>query len=291
MFYPLLLSMRPRQWVKNAFVLPALLFSGHLFEWSYVQVSLGAVLCFCTLSSAVYLFNDLLDREQDRAHPRKSRRPIAAGLLSPRAAGSAAVLLGGAGIAGAFGLNPSFGGVALLYALLNLAYSLRLKRVVLIDVLIVASGFLLRALGGAVALEVPISEWFILCSFMLALFLAVVKRRQERVALEESAGGHRAILEEYSLPFLDQIISVVTAATLVCYALYAMGVGETKESGRPQMQWTIPFVLYGMLRYLYVVYRKGGGESPTAVLWSDRPLQIDLLLWLAASFAGYYLLP
>ena len=291
MLFQLLLSMRPRQWVKNAFVLPALLFSGHLFDWAYLGLSMGAVFCFCLLSGAVYLFNDLLDCEQDRAHPQKSRRPIASGRLSPSVAWTAVAFLGGGGLAAAFLLHPRFGWVALLYALLNLAYSIRLKRVVLVDVLIVASGFLLRALGGGIVIEVPISEWFILCSFMLALLLAVVKRRQELVVLKEEAGDYRAILEEYPLSFLDQIISVITSATLVCYALYAMGVGEERGPAHPQMRWTIPFVLYGMLRYLYLVYRKGEGESPTAVLWSDRPLQIDLLLWLGISLLGYYAFP
>ena len=287
MVFQLLLSMRPRQWVKNAFVLPALVFSKHLFEWSYLRLSLGAVACFCLLSGAIYLINDTADVEQDRLHPQKSRRPIPAGQLPiPLALGTAIFLLAGA-LIGAFSMHPHFGYVALVYAIFNLAYSFKLKQVVLIDVLIVASGFLLRALGGGLVIEVPISPWFILCTFTLALFLAVVKRRQELVMLAEGAGEHRAILDEYSLPFLDQIISILTSATLVCYALYAMGVGEMGGTHR-QMQWTIPFVLYGILRYLYVVFRKGGGDNPTAVVWKDRPLQIDLLLWLVVSVLGYY---
>ena len=291
MISQLLLSMRPRQWVKNIFVLPALVFSKHLFEWKYVRSSLGAVFCFCLVSGAVYLINDIFDAEQDRRHPVKSRRPIASGKLSVAAALGAAGILMLLGLGGAFLLHHSFGLVMLIYAAINLAYSFRLKHVVLVDVLIVASGFLLRALGGALVIQVPISEWFILCSFMLALFLAVVKRRQELVTLEGGAGEHRATLEEYSLPFLDQVISILTSATLVCYALYAMGVGDETGTAHRHMQWTIPFVLYGILRYLYVVYHKGDGESPTAVIWTDRPLQIDLLLWLVASTLGYYVLP
>jgi len=287
MLYQLVLAMRPRQWVKNAFVLPALIFSRHLFEWAYMRLSLGAVACFCLLSGAVYLINDTADVEQDRLHPQKSRRPIASGRLPvPTALGAAILLLAGA-LAGAFSLHLHFGYVALVYVIFNLAYSFKLKQVVLIDVLLVASGFLLRALGGGLVIGVPISPWFILCTFTLALFLAVVKRRQELVMLAAGAGEHRAILDEYSLPFLDQIISILTSATLVCYALYAVGVGEMGETRR-QMQWTIPFVLYGILRYLYVVYRQGSGDNPTAVVWKDRPLQIDLLLWLAVSVLGYY---
>ena len=291
MISQLLLSMRPRQWVKNIFVLPALVFSKHLFEWKYVRSSLGAVFCFCLVSGAVYLINDIFDAEQDRRHPVKSRRPIASGKISVVAALGAAGILMLLGLGGAFLLHHSFRLVMLIYAAINLAYSFRLKHVVLVDVLIVASGFLLRALGGALVIQVPISEWFILCSFMLALFLAVVKRRQELVTLEGGAGEHRATLEEYSLPFLDQVISILTSATLVCYALYAMGVGDETGTAHRHMQWTIPFVLYGILRYLYVVYHKGDGESPTAVIWTDRPLQIDLLLWLVASTLGYYVLP
>lgn len=291
MIFQLLLSMRPRQWVKNVFVLPALVFSKHLFEWKYVSFSLGAFLCFCLVSGVVYLINDLFDVEQDRRHPVKARRPIAAGNLSVKAAVGAAGILMVLGLGGAFLLHLHFGLVMFLYAAINLAYSLRLKHVVLVDVLIVASGFLLRALGGAVVIQVPISEWFILCSFMLALFLAVVKRRQELVILKGGAGEHRAILEEYSLPFLDQVISILTSATLVCYALYAMGVGDEAGTAHRHMQWTIPFVLYGILRYLYVVYRKGDGDNPTAVIWNDRPLQVNLLLWLVASTLGYYVLP
>jgi len=291
MLFHLLLSMRPRQWVKNVFVLPALIFSKHLFEWDYLCLSLGGVLCFCLLSGVVYLFNDVFDLEQDRRHPEKAKRPIAAGTVSVSLALSAAGGLLVLGLGAAFLLHPHFGYVALIYTGLNFAYSVRLKHVALVDVLIVASGFLLRAVGGGVIIQVPISPWFILCSFTLALFLAVVKRRQELVILEENAGDHRAILEEYSLPFLDQIISVLTSATLVCYALYAMGVGDNTGAVHYPMQWTIPFVLYGILRYLYVVYRRGDGDSPTAMIWSDRPLQINVLLWLVVSILGYYVLP
>lgn len=280
--------MRPRHWVKNAFVLPAIVFSKHFFEFSYLARCSGAVLCFCLLSGVVYLFNDIFDREQDRLHPEKCHRPIAAGKVSVLLASAAAFILLAVALVFAFWLHPDFGLVALIYVVLNGAYSLKLKHVVLVDVLIVASGFLLRALGGALVIEVFISTWFIICTFMLALFLAVVKRRQEIVELEEIAVDHRAILEEYSLPFLDQMISALTASTLVCYALYAMGVGDGKGA---QMQWTIPFVLYGMLRYLYLVYHRGHGDNPTTVVWSDRPLQVNALLWLAASALGLYVLP
>ena len=290
MLYSLLISTRPRQWVKNIFVFPAILFSQHLFDIDYLLRSVWAALCFCFLSGAVYLLNDVLDRERDRIHPLKSKRPIASGYVSPGVAIATSVVLSTGSVWMSFWLNEGFGWVALTYAMLNVAYSIRLKHVVLLDVLIVASGFLLRALGGALAIQVFISTWFILCTFMLALFLAVIKRRQELVALEGRAGEHRSILEAYSLPFLDQLISVLTASTLVCYALYAMGVGDAMDV-ETRMQWTIPFVLYGMLRYLYIAYHVGSGENPTLVLWRDRPLQICGVLWLITSGFGVYGVP
>ncbi len=290
MLHSLLISTRPRQWVKNVFVFPAILFSQRLFEIDYLLRSGWAALCFCFLSGAVYLLNDVLDRERDRVHPLKSKRPIASGHVSLVAAIASSVVLSAGSIWMSFRLNEEFGWVSLTYAMLNIAYSVRLKHVVLLDVLIVASGFLLRALGGAMAIQVFISTWFILCTFMLALFLAVIKRRQELVALEGRAGEHRSILEAYSLPFLDQLISVLTASTLVCYALYAMGVGDAM-SVETRMQWTIPFVLYGMLRYLYIAYHVGSGENPTLVVWRDRPLQICGVLWLIASGFGVYGVP
>ena len=290
MLFQILLATRPREWVKNLFVLLALIFSKHLFEWQFVGRSAAAAACFCLLSAGVYLCNDVFDLKQDRVHPAKSARPLAAGRVPVPLALAAAVLLLASGAVGAFLLHRHFGYLALIYVGLNLAYSSRLKHVVLIDVLIVASGFLLRPLAGAVVIQVAISTWFVLCSFMLALFLAVLKRRQELIVLAGNAAAHRAILERYTVPFLDQIVSVLTSATLVCYALYAMGVGD--GSGGPRhMQWTIPFVLYGMLRYLYVVYCLGQGDSPTAVVWRDRPLQINLVLWVLCSLAALYASP
>ena len=289
MFWYVLLSLRPRQWVKNLFVLPALIFSKHTFDWIYAGIALAAVGSFVCVSSSIYLLNDVLDRERDRRHPTKVLRPIAAGKLKVPAAAFFAVLLALVGISWGWYLNPQFGVLVLLYVSINVLYSWKLKHVVLLDVLLVASGFLLRALGGGVVIGVFISTWFILCSFTLALFLAVTKRRQELVAFASEAPASRAILAEYSVPFLDQIISVLTSATLVCYALYAMGVGEAAESR--QMQWTIPFVLYGIIRYLYLVHLEGKGDNPTAVIWSDRPLQVTLVCWLLVSLIGLYGLP
>jgi 4-hydroxybenzoate polyprenyltransferase len=288
MLLQILLSLRPRQWVKNLFVLPALIFSKHTFDWSYAGTALAGVACFVFASCAIYLFNDILDREFDRRHPVKSQRPLAAGKLGVSSAAIFSVMLAIAGNTWGWYLNSEFGAVVSIYTFLNALYSWKLKHVVLLDVLIVASGYLLRALGGGLVIEVYISTWFILCSFTLALFLAVTKRRQELKA--QVGTTSRSILAQYSVPFLDQIISILTSATLVCYALYAMGVGEGIETAR-QMQWTIPFVLYGILRYLYLVYQEGEGDNPTTVIWTDRPLQATLLLWIVASLGGLYGLP
>ena len=234
--------------------------------------------------------NDILDVERDRQHPQKSRRPLAAGRVPVPVATTLSLILFAAGIGASYVVSPRLGHVVALYCALNVIYSGWLKRFVLIDVLIVAFGFLLRAMGGAVVIDVYISTWFILCSFTLALFLATVKRRQELVRLDDDAGTHRQSLEQYSVAYLDQVISVLTSVTLVCYALYAMGVGEDGANLSREMQWTIPFVLYGILRYLYVVYRQQGGESPTVVIWNDRPLQVTVVLWVLASVLILYVL-
>ena len=290
MIVDVLVSMRPRQWVKNAFVLAALIFSKHLFEWTYLLPTLCAVGCFLAVSCAVYLLNDITDIERDRQHPQKCSRPLAAGRVPVAVAMALSLVLFAAGAAAAYMTSPRLGHVVALYCVLNIIYSYGLKRFVLIDVLVVAFGFLLRAMGGAVVIDVYISTWFILCSFTLALFLATVKRRQELVKLDEDASAHRESLEQYSVAYLDQVISVLTSATLVCYSLYAMGVGEEAANLSREMQWTIPFVLYGILRYLYVVYRQQGGESPTAVIWDDRPLQVTVVLWVLTSVLILYVL-
>ena len=288
MLVDLLLSTRPRQWLKNLFVFPALVFSEHLLEWSFASRAIGAFLCFWALSGGIYLVNDLLDLEQDRNHPLKLKRPLASGALPVPAAIVSSVLLitGGGGCA--FLLDRDFGWVTVVYTVLNVAYSVRLKHVVLLDVLCVASGYLLRAVGGAVVIDVHISTWFVLCAFAVTLFVSTIKRRQEMVHLQGRAERHRATLREYSLPFLDQVISILTSATLICYALYAMGVGEEPGQADRNMQWTIPFVLYGVLRYLFLVYRREEGAEPEEVVWRDRPLQAAILLWLAVSMTVLY---
>lgn len=285
---PLLRSTRPRQWVKNLFVLAALVFSGHLLDADFALTALAAAAAFLLSSASVYLINDVADAHRDRLHPQKARRPVASGALSPRVAVSAAAVLLVGSLAGSWFLQPAFTAVLAFYAALNLAYSLGLKDAFLVDILIVAAGFFLRAMGGAVAIDVGISTWFILCTCTLTLFLAAAKRRGELDLLREEAAGHRPALAAYEIPFLDQVIGVLASATIVCYALYATGVGEGGLSAGHRMEWTIPLVLYGVLRYLYLVHRSEAGGDPTALLWRDRPLQLALALWAGLSLALLY---
>lgn len=284
----LLAALRPRQWVKNVFVLAPLVFAGRLFEPHAAAVAFAAFACFCGLSSAVYLINDVRDREADRLHPVKRRRPIAAGEISPALASAASVVLAVVALVVSFRLAPSFGRVASAYYVLNLAYSFGLKRVVILDVMIVATGFLLRAWAGALVVDVAMSHWLVLCTGLLALFLGFVKRRQELAALDSGAAT-REILREYSLPFLDQMIGIVTGATVVAYSLYAFSPEVAQKLGTQHMGLTIPFVLFGIFRYLYLVHQKGKGENPTALVLTDRPLMAAVVLWGVAVVTALYL--
>jgi 4-hydroxybenzoate polyprenyltransferase len=242
---------------------------------------------FCVLSSAVYLINDVRDREADRLHPQKRRRPIAAGEIAPGTASAVSVVLAVAALFAAFGLSSGFGQVASAYFVVNLGYSFGLKRIVILDVMMVATGFLMRAFAGALVLNVAISRWLILCTGLLALFLGFVKRRQEIAAMEAGSVA-RPILREYSTPFLDQMIAVVTGATIVAYSLYAFSPEVAEKLGTEHLGLTIPFVLFGIFRYLYLVHQRGAGENPTAVVLTDIPLILDVALWGAAVVVALY---
>ena len=273
-------AMRPREWVKNVFVLAALVFTKRIFEPSDLLQGGLALVSFCLISGAAYLFNDIRDRENDRQHPLKRHRPIASGALRVSVAAIAAVLLALIALIGGFYVHPHFGIVLLIYAVLNIAYTLYLKHIVILDVMIIAAGFLLRAIGGAVAIQVAISSWFILCTMLLALFLGFAKRRHELALLEGDASTHRRILAEYSPQFLDQMIAIVTAGALVSYALYTMSPEVIEKLGTKYLNLTVPFVIYGMLRYLYLIYKKDGGGNPTSTVLGDIPLLIACALWL-----------
>jgi 4-hydroxybenzoate polyprenyltransferase len=280
----LLISLRPEQWTKNLVVFAGLLFGRELFDPTGrpLVLALVAFAIFCVLSGVVYLVNDVADREADRRHPVKSRRPIASGALSPGAALSAAAVLAAGALALAFGLSRGFGFVALAYALMQVAYSWRLKHVVIIDVLTIAMGFVLRAVAGAVIIKVDISHWLLLCTVLLALFLALSKRRHELVLLADGAIEHRRILGQYSPYLLDQMIGVVTASTLIAYIFYTISPETVQKFGTDRLCLTIPFPLYGIFRYLYLVHLREGGGSPTSMLLNDRPLLVCVALWAAA---------
>lgn len=287
----LLLSLRPEQWTKNLIVFAGLLFGLQLFVPGAFVRTLVAFAVFCALSGVVYLVNDIMDREADRRHPLKARRPIASGELSPAIAGGAAVALTAAGLGTAFALSLPFGFVALAYLVLQTLYSGPLKHIVILDVLTIAAGFVLRAAAGAVAVNVPISHWLLVVTILLALFLALSKRRHELVLLADGAAEHRPILGEYSPYLLDQMISVVTASTLVAYIFYCISPETVQKFGTDLLGLTIPFPLYGIFRYLYLVHRREGGGSPSQMLINDRPLLVCVGLWVAAVVVIVYVRP
>ena len=275
-------SLRPSQWTKNVFVFAGLIFGLQLGNPTAVWRAVAAFGVFCLLSGVVYLFNDIRDREADRLHPVKSRRPIASGALKPSHAALAAGVLSVIAIAAAFALGSRFGLVATTYLLLLGLYSASLKHIVIVDVLTIAAGFVLRAIGGVVVVGVEFSHWLLLLMLLGALFLALSKRRAEIVTLAEDARGHRRILAEYSPYLLDQMISVVTASTLLAYAFYTIDPGTVEKFGTDRLLWTVPFPLYGILRYLYLVHQREGGGNPSEVLLTDRPILACVALWGAA---------
>ncbi len=287
MLTALLQSLRPRQWVKNLFVFAGVIFAQKLFTPAAWTAS-AAFAIFCALSGAIYLLNDVADIEQDRLHPKKRERPLASGRLAvPPALVAAGVLVGGSLVA-AWWLSPPFALVAVIYAALLTAYSIRLKHLVIVDVIVVACGFVLRAIAGAVVIDVEISGWLLICTILMALFLALGKRRHEYLTLAEDAAQHRPILAEYSAGLLDQMIAVVTASTVTAYALYTMSPETVAKFHTHLLPATLPFVLYGIFRYLYLLYRRQLGGNPSELFLSDRPLLINTALWMLAVLAIIY---
>lgn len=277
--YLIFQSMRPRQWIKNAVVLAPLIFSGKASNVSMILKALYATVLFCLVSSATYIINDLLDREKDKNHPEKCRRPIIKGDLRPRPAITTSLLLAFSAIVISFLLNANFGWIVFSYFCLGTVYSLFLKRIVIVDVMSISILFVFRVAGGAAAIEAHTSNWLFLCTVLLALFLGFGKRRHELVLLDNQAGEHREILREYSPYFLDQMMSVVTASTVIAYSLYAISPDVAEKLGTPYLYLTIPFVLYGIFRYLYLIHQKEEGGSPSAILFNDKPLLVNILLW------------
>jgi 4-hydroxybenzoate polyprenyltransferase len=272
-------SLRPEQWTKNLLLFAGLLFGGRLLEFGAIIAAAAGFAIFSALSGATYVLNDIWDREADRRHPLKQARPIASGQLDIRTgAWSAAVLIAGA-IGAAWLLSRPLAGIATAYVVLLFWYSTSLKHVVIVDVLAIAGGFVLRAVAGAVAVEVPIGSWLLVCTTLLALFLALSKRRHELVFLGEGASQHRRSLEHYSPYLLDQMIAVVTASTLIAYAVFTTSADTAQRLGTSRLAFTVPFVLYGIFRYLYLVHQRLGGGSPAELLLTDRPLLLCVALW------------
>ena len=289
MLRDLIRSMRPRQWPKNAFVFVALLFDRKFFDPASVLPTVVAFVLLCLMSGAVYLMNDLADIESDRRHPTKRHRPLPSGRLNPRVAGVAAVVLATISLVAGYFLSRELAVILLLYLLSQIAYTFRLKHVVLIDVLTIAAGFVLRIAAGVAVIDVErFSPWLYIFGGFLALFMALGKRRHELVLLGGEAANHRAILDDYNLDLIDRLQGVVTTSAVVSYSLYTF-----LAEGLPDnhaMMLTIPFVLYGIFRYLYLIHIRNEGGAPEEILLRDRPFQVNLLFYGLTVFVALYLL-
>ena len=281
LFPALLATLRPMQWIKNFFIFGPLLFSRLLTNQATDLRVLAGFVLFCLASSGVYVLNDLMDLEADRLHPTKRFRPIAAGQISRGMALTLSVVLLLAAAAGAVALGTVFALLVLCYIGLNISYSLGLKQVVIIDVMMIGAGFVIRVLAGAAIIPVSPSHWLVLCTILLSVFLGFTKRRAELTLLQDKAVEHRKVLTSYSTIFLDQMVSVVTAATLMCYILYTVDprTVETVAGGSRGLVLTVPLVMYAIFRYLYLVYRLEEGGSPTKALVEDRMMIVSIVLW------------
>ena len=284
----LFLALRPAQWTKNLIVFAALIFGQRLLDAGSVVRAVVAFTAFCARSGVVYLINDVVDRAADREHPLKRHRPIAAGDLTVGTAAVAAALLLTLALGAAVWLGAAFLLHAAGYIALQLAYSFALKRQVILEVLSIALGFVIRASAGGAAVQVPVSQWLLVCTILLALFLALAKRRHEITLLGEDAARHRAILGEYTPYLVDQMISVVSASTIMGYAFYTVSSDTVERFGTSWLGLTLPFPLYGIFRYLYLVHRRSQGGSPTELLLADRPLLLCVALWGATTIALIY---
>lgn len=284
-----LASLRPRQWTKNLLLLVPVVFAKRASDPATALHAFLAFVSFCLLASGVYLLNDWLDRERDRLHPEKKLRPLASGALPLPVAGVAWAVCWGGGLAVAGSLHPEFLRVALAYLGLQVLYSLGLRKVVILDVVVIAAGFVLRVAGGGAAVQVPVSNWLYLCTLLLAVFLGFAKRRHEISFLQEEAGAHRPNLNEYSLPMLDQMISVVAASSILAYGLYTVSRDTVEHVGSDRLKFTVPFVIYGIFRYLFLIHKRGAGGSPEKVLLSDLPLIGSVVLFtLVAGWVLYF---
>ncbi len=281
---------RPSQWIKNSLVLAALFFAGVANDSHSLILAIAAVAVFCLLSSSIYALNDLIDCQQDKNHPLKKSRPVASGEISTTTAALFSSLLAAAGLYSAWLINFELLIVAVIFLLLNVLYSVWLKHVVILDVMTISLSFVIRAYAGAVAIEVAASKWMLINTLFLALFLAFGKRRHELVLLDDEASSHRQSLSKYSPYLLDQLISVVTASVVVAYLLYTFSSEVSSKLNTEYLYVTVPFVVYGIFRYLYLIHYEEKGGSPTKVLIGDKPLMLDVILWLATVIIILYLI-
>jgi len=287
----LIKTMRPKQWIKNIFVFAPLVFDKKLLELHYLGRTIAGFLLLCAVSGTVYIINDVADVSKDRQHPKKRERPIASGQLGAGTAIGAAIVILLVALPLAFLLNPVFGGIASGYLLIQLAYSFWLKNTVIIDVMIIASGFILRVAAGIPLVNAErFSPWLFVCMMLGALLVGFGKRRHELILLKENANAHRQSLEEYNLTLLDHAITIVTASTLLAYALYTFS-AKGLDTVDYSMMLTIPFVLYAIFRYLYLIHVKGIGGEPEEIILTDRPLQVAILLWGLSVVIVLYALP
>ncbi|MGC8745320.1 MAG: decaprenyl-phosphate phosphoribosyltransferase [Candidatus Saccharicenans sp.] len=285
----ILKTLRPKQWTKNLFVYAPLVFSVKLFDFRSFIIATQAFFSFCLVSGALYTFNDLCDVEEDRLHPLKKNRPLASGSLKKSTAIATLILAGFTGLLLSLSVNLNFFLIIISYLLIQVLYSSWLKHVVIIDIFAVATGFFLRVIGGALAIQVAISSWLLICTILLALFLSMTKRRHEYFLLMDKAASHRPILKEYSPYLLDQMVAVVTASTLIAYCLYTISEETVAKFGTRNLIFTTPFVLYGIFRYLYLVHQKNQGGTPEEIVLRDKPLMINIILWIISILLVLYL--
>lgn len=288
MLRQLLRLARPSQWTKNGLLFGAIVFAGEVRDLTKLETVIAAAAIFCLLSSAVYTINDMIDQDNDRSHPAKKSRPIASGAIGLGTAAVYAVLLICGGLIGAWLINLNFLLISVGFLVLNLVYSLLLKKIIILDVMTIAISFVVRAFAGALAIDVPASGWMLMNTLLLALFLSFGKRRHEMVLLETGAENHRTSLSGYTPYLLDQMIGVTTASVLVVYMLYTFSGEVSEKLGTDYLYVTIPFVVYGIFRYLYLIHRKEEGGSPTHVLISDKPILITVVLWLITALLLIY---
>jgi len=270
-------QLRPKQWTKNLLIFAALLFTFEQINVHNVLYTIVGFFLLCFVSGCVYILNDFVDREADRSHPVKRHRPMASGRLNPGLALAFGALLLVASLGAAIAMRPLFGLLLLVYFLLNVSYSLRLKHIVIVDIMVIAAGFVLRAIGGGVIIGVSFTPWFLLCTLLLSLFLAIGKRRHELLLLEQNKGTHRKVLEQYSFPLLDQMNGIVTTATIMTYSLFTFTSGRTIH-----LMWTIPLVIFGIFRYLYLIHIEKKGGAPDRILFEDKPILFTVVLYAAS---------